>query len=168
MSPRRKETYMKKYIAAWAENGLGYFDSRKDYEKSVKYLRLIGVKEFETKEEAAECAKKRFNHWRKEKNMIGFDGKLKCNYVEYVEERTLNSNAFYAVWGVNGVGVYDDWSKVQETKEFLKKFGCKKFKTYEKAYSKAIYEFNMLNDGCRLDFHGKLKINKTKYKKYME
>lgn len=27
VSPRRKETYMKKYIAAWAENGLGYFDS---------------------------------------------------------------------------------------------------------------------------------------------
>ena len=33
---------------------------------------------------------------------------------------------YYAVWGSNGVGVFDNWEKVQDARPYIKKFGTEK------------------------------------------
>lgn len=44
-----------------------------------------------------------------------------------------NRNKFYAVSGVNGLGVYDDYDKVMESSRYIACFKCKKFNDFEDA-----------------------------------
>lgn len=56
------------------------------------------------------------------------------------------AKVFYAVYGINGVGVYDDYEKVCESHQYLSQFHCKKFKSFLSARFHAWDGYNMLQE----------------------
>lgn len=42
-------------------------------------------------------------------------------------------NRYYAVYGTNGLGVYDNYYKVEQSRPYIKKFRTKRFDTLEEA-----------------------------------
>lgn len=76
---------------------------------------------------------------------------------------------YYAVWGSNGVGIFDNWDKVQDARPYIKKFGTEKFNNWEDAERKALWEFNLFQDeSCLSYFNGPLSLNYVLYKKQIK
>lgn len=48
-----------------------------------------------------------------------------------------NQNKFYAVAGVNGRGVYDDYDEVMNSRKYIASFKCKRLKGFDEAKSYA-------------------------------
>lgn len=85
----------------------------------------------------------------------------------------MKKNKYYAVWGINGVGVFNNWDKVTDARPYLIKFGIQKFDNFEDAQRKALWEFNLLQEeSCISYFNGPLSLNfvlyKNKIKKIMQ
>ena len=74
---------------------------------------------------------------------------------------------YYAVWGSNGLGVYDSYDKVEKNRGFLTAFNCKKFPDFEEAEKHAAEKYNSLQEdetalaGQEL----RLKLNWVTYRK---
>ena len=49
---------------------------------------------------------------------------------------------YYAVVGVNGYGVYNDYEKVLASHPYIKNYKCKGVKTYEEAVEQAFQMFH--------------------------
>lgn len=51
---------------------------------------------------------------------------------------------YYAVYGTNGLGVYNDADKLNDAAEYIKKRHIKKYNKKEKAIEEAIFQYNLL------------------------
>ena len=63
---------------------------------------------------------------------------------------------WYAIYGSNGLGVYDDWGRAEKALKYLKKCNTKSFKTKSDATA---YAIEMYNDLAGDDFKGPVPIN---------
>lgn len=70
-----------------------------------------------------------------------------------------NKNNYYAVWGTNGLGVFNNWAKAQKSMSFLEKTNCKGHKTYSAAVKTALKKFNEVKDEDIEEFKGPFPIN---------
>ena len=76
---------------------------------------------------------------------------------------------FYAVWGTNGVGVYNDWNEVLCARPYLKNFHSEKYDNFKDAERKALWEYNLLQEeSCIEYFNGPLSLNYIMYKKQIK
>lgn len=71
--------------------------------------------------------------------------------------RKDKTEAFYAIWGTNGVGVVTSWSKVLKNRNFLRHCNCEKFWNWREAEEKALNEYNAMNS--QNPFYGPLRCN---------
>ena len=75
------------------------------------------------------------------------------------------SKAYYAIWGKNGMGVFNSWAKASRALEYLRSGKCLKLSSFEEAKNKALDEYYFLTDDW---FDGPLPLNLTVYKKMFD
>ena len=76
-------------------------------------------------------------------------------------------SVFYAVYGENGIGVCNNYYKVQESLSYLKRGNCKKILSFTDALEHAEEMFNELNpaDHIFIRDYGDFPLNWVVYKK---
>lgn len=69
---------------------------------------------------------------------------------------------YYALYGINAIAVFNDYSKLEDSRKYVKKSQCMSFSTMKEAKSYAEFQHNMLNDGKSPDdfyFPDNIKLN---------
>lgn len=66
--------------------------------------------------------------------------------------RNRKSKQYYGVAGVNAYGVYTNYGKVLEAKEYIKQFNCKKHPNFNSAKEWAVERFEDLQGEDWMDY----------------
>jgi len=79
-----------------------------------------------------------------------------------MRKANIYTKKFYAIWGTNGAGVFDDWGYAEHARKYLKKSGIKKFNCFTEAED---YVIDILNEILPLDVQApfNMRLNKLKF-----
>ncbi|WP_101909233.1 hypothetical protein [Marasmitruncus massiliensis] len=76
-----------------------------------------------------------------------------------MRKANIYTKKFYAIWGTNGAGVFDDWGYAQHARKYIRKSGIKKFSCFTETEG---YALNILNEILPLDVQApfNMRLNK--------
>ena len=70
----------------------------------------------------------------------------------YKGEKTMKKQKYYGIAGVNAYGVYDDYEKVLESRQYIAKFKNRRFDDFEEAKEWAEWMYEELQADSSIDY----------------